>query len=145
MQQINDFFEKYAYALECFDTKGMAYLYSCPCTLISNENTTIFNDYGKLEGFFNQGINFYRQFGIKYALYEIWTRREWTERICHVKINWQYFDGNKKPIYNCDYHYVLKLDKNNQWKIVLSTSVNEKERMEAWQNDKQKRPLVVNK
>ena len=134
MQQLNHFFENYAKALENYDTKSMAYLYNIPCTMLSDDATTVFNDAGKLEGFFNQGVTFYRQFGITGVRHEIWNRREWTGRIANVKVNWQYFDTNKKPIYNCDYHYVLKLDKNNQWKIILSTSVNEKDRMGEWQN-----------
>ena len=116
----------------------MAYLYHIPCTLLSDDATTIFNDVGKLEGFFNQGVSFYRQFGISHVRHEIWARREWTGRIANVKVNWQYFDQNQKPIYKCDYLYILKLDKNNQWKIILSTSVNEKERMEEWQNSNKK-------
>ncbi len=134
MQQINNFFEIYAQALENFDTKGMAYLYNIPCTMLSDETTALFNDAGKLEGFFNQGMGFYRQFGITYVRPEVWNRRELSGRVVTVKVNWQYFDSNKKPIYNCDYHYVLKLDKKDLWKIILSVSVNEKERMEAWKN-----------
>jgi len=138
MQQINHFFENYAQALENYDSKSMSYMYHIPCTLLSDDATTLFNDAGKLEGFFNQGISFYRQFGITQVKNEIWAKREWTGRIMNVKVNWQYYDKNNNPIYNCDYHYVLKLDKNNQWKIILSTSVNEKERMEEWQHQKTK-------
>ncbi|MCD6010917.1 MAG: hypothetical protein K0Q79_779 [Flavipsychrobacter sp.] len=132
MQQINNFFETYATALERYDTKGMAYLYNIPCTMVSDDTTTMFNDAGKLEGFFNMGAGFYRQFGIAKVRPEIWNRRNWTDKIVNVKVNWQYYDNLDKPIYNCDYHYVLKLDKNNHWRIVLSVSVNEKERMEEW-------------
>ena len=138
MQQINHFFENYAQALENYDSKSMSYMYHIPCTLLSDDATTLFNDAGKLEGFFNQGISFYRQFGITQVKNEIWAKREWTGRIMNVKVNWQYYDKNNNPIYNCDYHYVLKLDKNNQWKIILSTSANEKERMEEWQHQKTK-------
>lgn len=133
MQQLSTFFDEYAKALENYDTKAMAYLYNIPCTMLSDDATTLFNDAGRLEGFFNQGVSFYRQFGIAHVRTEVWSRREWTDKIINVKVNWQYFDHHKKPIYNCDYHYVLKLNKLNQWKIVLSTSVNEKERMEEWQ------------
>ena len=138
MQQINHFFENYAHALENHDSKSMSYMYHIPCTLLSDDATTLFNDAGKLEGFFNQGISFYRQFGITHVRHEVWSRRDWTDKITHAKVNWQYYDKNNNPIYNCDYHYVLKLDKNNQWKIILSTSVNEKERMEEWQQQKSK-------
>jgi len=133
-QQINHFFETYAKALENYDTKGMAFLYNIPCTLVSDDTTTLFNDSGKLEGFFNMGSGFYRQFGIAKVRPELWNRREWTEKIINVKVNWQYFDNQNKPIYKCDYFYVLKTDKHNQWKIVLSVSVNEKERMEEWKS-----------
>lgn len=132
MQQINHFFEIYAHALEQYDTKGMAYLYNIPCTMLSDDTTALFNDAGKLEGFFNQGATFYRQFGIAHVRHELWSRRMLTEKIANVKVNWQYLDAFKSPIYNCDYHYTLKLDKKDQWKIVLSVSVNEKERMEEW-------------
>jgi len=132
MQNVNIFFETYAKALEHYDTKGMAALYGIPCTMVSDDITSIFNDATKLEGFFNQGAGFYRQFGIAHVRHETWSRRNWTEKIINVKVNWQYFDVFKNPVYNCDYHYVLKLDKNNQWKIILSVSVNEKEKMEQW-------------
>jgi hypothetical protein len=98
----------------------------------------VFNDAGKLEGFFNQGVGFYRQFGIVGVRPDVWSRRFWSKKIMQVKVNWQYFDLNKKPIYNCDYHYVLKLDKNNVWKIILSVSENERERMEEWQRNSHK-------
>ena len=52
MQQINDFFEIYAKALENYDTKGLAYMYTTPCTMLSDDSTAFFNDPGKLEGFF---------------------------------------------------------------------------------------------
>lgn len=134
MQQINTFFETYAKALEKYDTKGMAYLYHIPCTMLSDDATTIFNDAGKLEGFFNQGVSYYRLFGIARVRADVWSKRPLTDRIVNVKVNWQYMDVNNQPIYNCDYHYVLKLDKNSQWKIILSVSANEKERMEEWKN-----------
>jgi hypothetical protein len=138
MQQVNSFFDSYASALEHYDTKAMAYLYNIPCTLASDEATTLFNDTSRLEGFFNMGAGFYRQFGIAKVRPEVWNRRTWTEKVVNVKVNWQYFDKNDKPVYNCDYHYVLKLDKNNHWKILLSVSVNEKERMEQWRGKVEK-------
>lgn len=133
MQNLNDFFENYARALENYDTKGLSYMYNIPCTMLSNEATTLFNDMGKLEGFFNQGTTYYRQFGIAHVSHELWTRRELTDKIMSARVNWKFYDSNHKPIYNCDYHYTLKLDRNNQWKIILSVSVNERERLEEWQ------------
>ncbi len=138
MQDINAFFDEYAKALERLNTKLMAQLYNIPCTMLSDDATTIFNDAGKLEGFFNQGVGFYRQFGIVGVRPDVWNRKPWSKKIVQVKVNWQYFDLQKKPIYNCDYHYVLKLDKHNQWKIILSVSENERERMEEWQRSIQK-------
>ena len=133
LPSIKHFLEIYAAAFLIYDTKQMAFLHNMPCTLVSDEKTSVFNDYSRLEGFFNLGAVFYRQFGIVKAIPEVWTRREWTERIANVKVNWQYHDRNDKLIYTCDYHYVLKADKHNSWKIILSVSVNEKERMEEWQ------------
>jgi hypothetical protein len=136
LQSINSFLEVYATALQIYDTKHMAFLYGMPCTIISDEKTTVFNDVSRLEGFFNQGAAFYKQFGIVKAVPQIWSRRGWTDRIMNIKVNWQYYDCNGKPIYNCDDHYVLKADKHNLWKIILSVSANEKERMEEWQASK---------
>ncbi len=92
MHQINDFFEVYAKALERYDTKGMAFLYHTPCTLISDDTTSLFNDPVKLEGFFNIGAGFYRQFGISNVRPEVWSRRMLTARIINVKVNWYYMD-----------------------------------------------------
>lgn len=133
MQQLKAFFEEYATALEHFDTKKLAYMYNIPCTMLSDDASTSFNDAGRLEGFFNQGASFYRQFGIAHVDHEIWSRREITPRIVNVRVNWRYYDALMQPIYNCDYHYIVKLDKNNRWRIYLSVSVNEKARMEEWQ------------
>ncbi len=107
--------------------------------MLSDDATSAFNDAGKLEGFFNQGTVYYRQFGIAHAEHEIWMKREISERITLVKVNWKYFDKDRKPMYNCDYHYTLRLDRNNHWKIILSVSVNEKERLKAWQDSKSRR------
>jgi hypothetical protein len=81
-------------------------------------------------------MSFYRQFGITHVRSDVWSRQDLTPRICKVKVFWQYFDAFKQPIYNCDYHYIMKLDKHNHWKIILSVSVNERERMEEWKNSR---------
>ncbi len=138
LQQINTFFENYAAVLEQFDSKGMVSLYNIPCTLTSDETTTVFNDSAKLEGFFNTGAGFYKQLGIAKMRPDVWYKREWTGKIINVKVNWQFFSENNKPIYNCDYHYVIRLDKNSQWKIILSVSANERERMEEWRKKSRK-------
>jgi hypothetical protein len=142
LQSINRFFEVYASALEHFHTKQMAYLYNMPCTLVSDEKTTVFNDLSKLEGFFNQGATFYKQFGIVKAVPEIWNKRELTARIMQVKVNWHYYGADEKIIYACDYYYTLKADKFNEWKIILSVSVNEKEHMEEWQASRAVHDLI---
>ncbi len=129
---VNDFFESYANALEQYDTKLMALHYSVPCTFLSDDSVTVFSEANKLEGLFNQGTAFYRQYGIAHARPEVWSKRFWTDRIAKVKVTWYYYDANNQPIYSCDYQYILRLDKQDKWKIELSVSINEKERMEEW-------------
>jgi len=130
--RINDFFETYAKALEQHDTKLMAYHYHVPCTMISDDSTTLFTEASKLEGLFNQAVGFYKHFGITYVHHDVWNKHLLTEKIAQVKVNWQYLDSHKKPVYDCNYHYILKLSKDNLWKIILSISVDEKEKMEEW-------------
>ena len=135
-QYISNFFETYARALENHDTKLMANHYFIPCTFISDDSNTTFNDASKLEGLFNQGVIFYKQFGIIHAWPQVWSKQFWTDKIARVKVKWSYLDKDKQLVYECDYQYVLKLDKHNHWKIILSVSINEKERMEEWQKNK---------
>jgi len=141
-QKINDFFDDYARALESYDTKLMARHYNIPCTFLSDEASTVFSEASKLEGLFVQGTGFYRQFGIVYSRPEVFSKRFWTYRICKVKVNWQYFDKDKRAIYNCDYQYLMRLDKNNNWKIEVSVAINEKERMEAWLKQRQEESVI---
>lgn len=131
-QKVNEFFESYASALEQYDTKAMTFHYNIPCTFLSDESSTVFTEASKLEGLFNQGTSFYKQFGIVHARPQVWSKRFWTDRICKVKVNWQYFDKENKPIYDCDYQYIIRLDKTDNWKIEVSVAVNEKEKMEEW-------------
>jgi len=138
-KQVNMFFDAYAQALENHDTKLMTYHYQIPCTLLSDDNATTFNEASKLEGLFNQGVGFYKQFGIVKARPTVWNKDIWTDKIVKTKVNWQYFDADNKPVYNCDYQYVLRMAKNDQLKIILSVSVNEKERMNEWQEQKKKK------
>jgi len=133
MQQINNFFENYARALEQYNTKGLSFMYNIPCTMLSDDAMSLFNDAGRLEGFFNQGATFYRQFGIAKVRHEVWSRRDITPRIANVKVCWRYMNEKEELLYTCDYLYTMKLDKNDMWKIIQSISINEKERMEAWQ------------
>lgn len=129
---VNDFFERYAHALETFDTKHMSMHYSIPCMMLSDDTTNTYTEASKLEGLFNQGVGFYKQFGIAHARPSIWSKHPVSERVARVKVNWQYYDALNQPVYNCDYFYILKLDKNDQWKIEMSVSINEKEQMDAW-------------
>jgi hypothetical protein len=133
---LNTFFESYAKALEHFDTKAMAMHYNVPCTFLSDDSSTVFSEGSKLEGLFNQGTSFYKQYGIAHARPEVWSKRLWTDRIAKVKVGWHYFDKANQPIYSCEYHYVLRMDKKDEWKIELSVSVNEKERMDEWLKSK---------
>ncbi len=134
IQNINDFFDIYANALEIHDTKGMTFLHQIPCNMVSDDAYTLFSDASKLEGFFNQGMTFYRQFGIVKVSGDVRSKIDLTKRITTAKVNWRYADANRNPIYNCDYHYLMKLDKNGLWKIILSVSINERERMEEWKS-----------
>jgi hypothetical protein len=130
--QINSFFEIYAKALRQRNTKLLAFNYMLPCTMISDDTTTVFTDISKLEGFFNQGVSFYKHYGIAHAIPDVWSKQFLTEKIAQVKVIWQYLDSGRNPLYSCNYYYVIKLNKDNQWKIVLSVSVDEKEKMEEW-------------
>jgi hypothetical protein len=136
--KISSFFDGYAHALESFDTKLMAQHYSIPCTFLADESTQVFTEASKLEGLFNQGTGFYKQFGIVHARPEVWNKRSLSKKIMKAKVNWKYFDAANKLVYECDYQYIMKLDKHDKWKIEISISVNEKERMEQWQKTNSK-------
>lgn len=133
LHRVSEFFDSYANSLESFDTKAMAQHYALPCLFLSDDSSTVFTEASKLEGLFNQGTGFYKQFGIAHARPEVWSKRTWTDRIIKCKVNWQYFDAGNQPIYDCDYQYVLRLDKHDKIKIEVSVSVNEKEKMQEWQ------------
>ncbi len=136
---IHSFFDQYARAMEQYDTKALAWHYLLPCTLLDDEHQTVFTEASKLEGFFNQGAAFYKQYGIAQAVATVWNKRAWTDTVAQVHVRWEYYDAKNKPIYSCDYQYVLKLDKENDWKIVLSCAINEKQRMEEWLAKRKKR------
>ncbi len=140
---LNDFFDSYAQALSIYDTKGMAVHYDWPCTFISNEKTTVFNEQSQLEGLFNQGISFYKHYGITDAQAELRHKRHLTDRICNVKLRWKYHNTDGHLLYDCDYEYLLKLDKHSKWKIEIAVSLNEKERMEEWLKVKEMHHLVI--
>jgi hypothetical protein len=135
------FFESYAKALEEHDAKTMAYLHLIPCTMLSDTDNRPFNEASKLEGFFAQGIAYYRQLGIVHVKPDIWNKVALTDKLYRVKVYWSYFDKQNKPVYNCEYHYLLRKEKNNLWRIALSISVNERERMEEWRDRNLKHEL----
>ncbi|MEI8280040.1 MAG: hypothetical protein WCG87_09770 [Bacteroidota bacterium] len=139
MSNINDFFEAYAKAVENYDTKLMVRYYALPCTLLSDESTTIFTEASKLEGLFNQGTGFYKQFGIAMVIPDLRTKQSLTDMISTAKVNWKYLDALNQPIYDCEYHYILKQDKQTGWKILTSISVNEKENMDKWLSTRKKK------
>lgn len=133
-QTITEFFDIYAHALEQYDSKKLVMIHFLPCTMISDDAYTVFSDASKLEGFFNQGLFFYRQFGIARIQADVWSNVHLTAGVKRVKTNWKFFDKAGKALYNCDYHYIMKLDKGNIWRIALTVAVNERERIEAWRN-----------
>ena len=130
---IHDFFDSYAGAFEKFDARSMVKHFALPCMLIDSDHAEVFADAAKLEGQFSQGTQYYKQLGIMYARPEVWSKRLWTEGIVKVKVNWTYYDQNKQKVYGCDYQYILRLTKRNQWQIELAASLNEKQHFEQWQ------------
>jgi hypothetical protein len=136
LHKVNDFFESYARSMEQFDSKAIANFYALPCIFINDDQSTAFTDASALEGMFNQGFTFYKQFGIANIRPEVWSKRAWTNRIVKVKVNWQYFDKDHMPVYDCEYQYILKLDKNNNLKIETAVALNEKQRIEEWQQQR---------
>jgi hypothetical protein len=133
---MNDFFESYANALEKGDIKLIVSHFYIPCTIVSDDSSTTFSESSRLEGLLGHALRFFKQLGITHIRTEVWTRHAWTDKIISVKVNWKYFDGLNQPVYNYDYQYVLKTDKNNKWKIILAVSLNEKERVEELMKNK---------
>ena len=132
LTRLNTFFEQFAVALELYDTKAMSHFYLMPCTLLSDDSMQVFNEPSRLEGFFNRGASVYKQIGVAQVAAEIRNRQLWTDKTMLVKVRWKYAGQNGQPIYDCDYHYIMKLEKNDQLKIIMSVSLNEKERVETW-------------
>ncbi|OSZ78593.1 hypothetical protein CAP35_10180 [Chitinophagaceae bacterium IBVUCB1] len=131
-QLINGHFDTYAAAITNYDTKGMGHHFAVPCTFLSAEKTTTFSEASKLEGLFNQGIGFYKQFGITKAVADVRHKRLVAANIAHVKLRWLYYNTHNTLLYHCDYEYILKANKHNRWEIEMAISINEKEQMEAW-------------
>ncbi len=138
MERVSLFFDSYTRALSNFDPKMMAHHFMMPAMLVSDDVSTMFPESNSLEGLFVQGISFYKQNGIRHARPEIWSKKPLAKNLVQVKVKWKYFDANNTLMYDCDDHYVLKLDKHGEWKIQVMISVNERERMETWMASKNK-------
>ncbi len=137
LQHLSSFFDAYAQAMQAMDTRMMTHFYDYPCMMISAEKGTAFNDATRLEGLFNQGIGFYKQFGVKEIRAEIWTKQQWSEGLANVKVLWQYRDSDGRLLYDCHYVYTMRKDKNGHWKIQVVLSVDEKEKMERWMQQRE--------
>jgi ketosteroid isomerase-like protein len=136
--QLHSFFDLMAASLRALDTKAMANLYMMPCTLVSDETTLAFTDPARLEGFFNRGAMVYKQMGVAQVQADVWNRQVWSPNLLLVKVKWKYANQKGAELYNCDYNYVVHTDKDGHLRIVMSASINEKERMEAWQRNLKK-------
>lgn len=126
---INDLFEAYAEAFEKQDAKGMAQLYSIPCTLMSDDASSVYSEEAKLEGLIGQGKRFYKKHGITHAVPDVRHKYVFTNKIAQVKVNWVYYNKENEPVYDCDYQYIARLQANKEWKIEVAVSINEHERI----------------
>jgi hypothetical protein len=127
---IHDFFDSYATALENGIIKQIVNHFHFPCTISSGDFINSFGDPSRLEGILAQSLRFFKQLGIVHIKAEVRSSQYWAEHVINAKVNWKYYDGINLHVYNYDYQYVLKADKNDRWKIILAISVNEKERVE---------------
>lgn len=134
---IHNYFERYATAQDNHDTKLMANHYAIPCIFLSQEGSSTYTQQSKLEGLINQGKVFYKKHGITIIEPEVRNHTLIAPNIARTKVNWKYKDHKGTLLYECDYEYILK-GENGDWKIEMAISVNEKERMEAWLNQKEK-------
>ncbi len=128
---INQLFSEYATAVENNDTKAIAVLYALPCTFLSNEGSSMYNDLATLEGSISQGRRFYKKHGIKAARPDVRHKYTITDRIVRVKVNWKYVNSKEEEVYNCDYEYIVKKHNSGEWKIEYAISINEQERLQA--------------
>lgn len=128
---INDLFDAYADAFEKQDAKGMGYLYAMPCTLISDEATSVYSEIAKLEGLIGQGKRFYKKHGITHAIPDVRHKYVFTPRIAQVKVTWVYYNKENEAVYDCDYQYIVRQQANKDWKIEVAISINEQEKMAA--------------
>lgn len=124
---VNDFFERYARAVEQQDTKYLASCYALPCTFMADDASQVYTTSTKLEGLINQGKRFYALHGIVQVEPDVRNKLSITDNIIRVKMNWQYTDKKGKEVYNCDYFYIMRLHEQEHWKIEVAISINEKE------------------
>jgi hypothetical protein len=132
LTNINDFFDAYAAAMEQHDTKLMTRFYDIPCTMLADEQSSIFTEINKLEGLFNQAMVSYTQLGIRHFNAELRNRRQISDRLYDVTILWHYRDAHDQLVYSCRYHYILRTDKQHHWKIQVAVSVDEKQQLDRW-------------
>lgn len=128
---INDFFDEYSAALERRDTKYMAASYALPCMFISDGASHAYTTEVALEALINQSKRFYATHDIQAATPDVRSKRQITGKIVQVAVNWAYTDAAGALIYECDYYYLLRLDKTNSWKIEVAIPLNEKEKIDA--------------
>lgn len=128
---IASFFDAYALAVQDFNARALVQLYAMPCLITSDDAHAAFTEPGRLEGIINQGFAFYRHQGIAHAAPDVRSKMRITESLAQVKVRWTYFNADHQPVYDCDYQYLLHLDKNGEWKIQMSVSINEKEKMQS--------------
>ena len=127
--RINDFFELYAKAVENHDSKFLTNCHSLPCTFIADDSSLAYTSAAKLEGLINNSKRFYSVHGIVSAIPDIRSKRFITDRIVQVSMTWKYFNAKNKPVYDCDYQYLLKLNEYDEWKIEVAISINEQEKI----------------
>ncbi len=131
LYRINDFFDQYAQAVENHDSKYLANCHALPCSFIADDSSLVYTTATKLEGLINNSKRFYSVHNITQAVPDIRSKREITERIVEVSMKWTYLSQKEKPVYDCDYRYILKLNDEDEWKIEVAISINEKEKIQA--------------
>lgn len=128
---IQSFFDSYARAVKEFNTKALVQHYAMPCLITSDDAHAAFTEFSRLEGIINQGFYFYRQHGITHVVPELRSKLRISDHIAQVKVRWVYYNQANRPVYDCDYHYLLHFAKDGHWQIQAAVSVNEKDKMQA--------------
>lgn len=136
----NTFFDAYAAAMQQQDTRLMTRFYEWPCTLMGDGITNVYSEPNRLEGLFNQGIVYYGQIGVRSFKPELWSRHQLNEHYMRVRVKWHHCDESGVELYHCFYEYVLHSDKSGFWKMQVVVSIDEKERLAAYQLSQQESP-----